>query len=510
MSADIAAAPATQPASEALLRLTGIEKSFGGVRALQGADFTVRPGEIHALLGENGAGKSTLVKILAGVLQRDAGSIEWDGAELTDLSQRDSRVLGIRVIYQQLSTVRDLSVGENLMLGREIHRRGWISRRAEREASRAALARLAVDLDLDAPAGALRVAERQLIEIARALAAGSVRLLLMDEPTASLGEREVERLFSVIRGLRDEGICVVYISHKLDEVFQISQRITVLRDGRTIGTVETRTTSPGELIEMMIGRHLMLEVRRERSPSDEVVLQANGLTTRTGLDGIDLTLHKGEVVGVYGLMGSGRTELARALFGADPIAAGELRVHGRMARFRGPADGMAAGIGFVPEERPQASFPLLTIRENVTLAATRLFSRHGWVSPARQRTAAARSVTDLRVKTPSIEELMGRLSGGNQQKVILGRWLLRQCPILILDDPTAGVDVGAKDEIYGLIGQMTASGASIVMSSSELPELLALADRMIVLHQGRLAGTLHGEHMTQRNVLQLAVSGRSA
>ena len=493
----------------ALLELAGIDKSFGGVHALRGADFSVETGEIHALLGENGAGKSTLVKIVAGVYQRDAGDVTWQGRALGELNLHSSRAMGISVIYQQLSTITNLTVGQNLVLGREPQRFGWIKRKAERDAAVQALDRLGIRMDLSDDAGSLRVAERQLIEIARALAAGTVRLLLMDEPTASLGEREVERLFSVIRSLRDAGMSIVYISHKLEEVFAISGRITVLRDGRTVGTVTTSDTGPDSLIEMMVGRALRHDVARESHRSPEVVLEARGVATATGLSDISFELHRGEVLGVYGLMGSGRTELTRALFGADPIIGGELLVNGQPYRPRSPADGKRAGIGLVPEERAQAAFPLLSIRENVTVASADLIADRAWVRVRRERSLADRIVATLRVKAPHTEELMGRLSGGNQQKVIVGRWLLRDSPILLLDDPTAGVDVGAKDEIYGLIGELTERGTSVIMASSELPELLAIADRMLILYQGRHVGTLEGDSMTQRDVLRLAVAGEA-
>ena len=497
----------THSGPDPLIDLAGIDKSFGGVHALQGASFSVVPGEVHALLGENGAGKSTLVKILAGAYARDAGSMRWEGRPLDELSLGTSMDLGIRVIYQQLNTIGNLTVEQNLVLGREPQRGGWIQRHAQRDEASKALERLGVQLDLDQQAGALRVAERQIIEIARALAGGGVRLLLMDEPTASLGEQEVERLFGVIRSLRDEGIAIVYISHKLEEVFAISERITVLRDGRTVGTVRTAETSPDALIEMMVGRQLRHDVARASNRTEEVVLEARRISTDTGLEDISFVLHRGEVLGVYGLMGSGRTELARAIFGADPIVDGEVLAGGQPLRLKGPGDGKRAGIGLVPEERGQASYPLLTIRENITAASADLISDRGWVRPHRERTLADGIIAALRVKAPDAEELQGRLSGGNQQKVIVGRWLLRESPILLLDDPTAGVDVGAKDEIYHLIGDMTSKGTSVIMASSELPELLAIADRMLILHRGRLAGTLEGASMTQREVLRLAVAG---
>ena len=497
----------TAVSSSPLLELEGVEKAFGGVQALQGASLSVLPGEVHALLGENGAGKSTLVKILAGAYQRDVGTVRWEGRTVEELSFAISEAMGVRVIYQQLNTIGNLTVEQNLVLGREPRRIGWIQREAQRREAREALERLGVDIDLDQQADKLRIAERQLIEVARALAGGGVRLLLMDEPTASLGDREVERLFGVIRSLRDEGIAVVYISHKLEEVFAISDRVTVLRDGRTVGTVLTGESSPDALIEMMVGRQLRHDVARESNREDEIVLEARRLETDTGLEGISFVLHRGEVLGVYGLMGSGRTELARALFGADPITEGELLVGGELVRLRGPGDGKRAGMGLVPEERGQASYPLLSIRENITTASADLISSRGWLKPARERSLARRIFDSLRIKAPDAEELLGRLSGGNQQKVIVGRWLLRDSPILLLDDPTAGVDVGSKAEIYELIGDLTAKGTSVIMSSSELPELLAIADRMLILHRGRLVGTLEGDRMTQRDVLRLAVAG---
>ena len=497
-------------AAKPLLAMDGIEKAFGGVRALRGVEFAVRPGEVHALLGENGAGKSTLVKVLAGVHSPDAGTIRYLDHKFGELSLSDSRALGIRVIYQQLSIVSHLSVSENLVLGREHRRFGFLNARSEHDAAQAALDRLGVSLDLSRPAGSLRVAEKQLIEIARALSGGDVRLILMDEPTSSLGDREVERLFEVVRGLRDEGIAIVYISHKLEEVFEIADRVTVLRDGATIGTVDIAESTPDDLIEMMVGRRLGHRIDRTPRTRDEVVLRVADVWTATGLEGITFDLHEGEVLGIYGLLGSGRTELARALFGADPIQRGTIEVRGRLVQLESPIDAMELGIGLVPEERQDAAFPLLSIRENITVASLDKVSRLGWLLPARERSMIRPIVDALRVRAPSPEELLGKLSGGNQQKVIVGRWLLRGSSILILDDPTAGVDVGAKDELYKLVGEMVDGGGSVLMSSSELPELLRLADRILVLHEGRLAEVLAGARITAKEVLRLAMSGHSS
>jgi ribose transport system ATP-binding protein len=502
---------AGEDARPPLLEFRGVAKSFGGVKAVRNADLQVAEGEIHALLGENGAGKSTLVKILAGAHQRDAGDIVWGGRPTEISSLGDADAMGIRVIYQHLNVVDHLTVEENLSLGREPRRFGLVRRGESRRRARAALAALGVDLDLDRQAAGLRVAEKQLIEIARALASGETRLLVMDEPTASLGDREVERLFEVVRALRDRGMAIIYISHKLEEILGLVDRITILRDGQTIETLRAAETTQDQLITRMVGRELGHQIKRRSRPIDRVVLEAEDLWTETGLKGVSLQLRAGEVLGVYGLLGSGRTELARALFGADPVQSGTVRINGEPVSLRSPIDAIRNGVGLVPEERAQALFPLLSIRENLTAAsADRVFSR-GLLQRATERALARGVVGDLSIRTPSEEQLVGRLSGGNQQKVVVGRWLLRQVPILIMDDPTVGVDVGAKDELYRLIGDMTESGTSVLLSSSELPELLLLADRLAVLHDGRLVGVLEGDDLTQQNVLELALGhGRGA
>lgn len=500
----------TSESSSPLLRLVGVTLTFGGIRALDGATFEVYPGEVHTLLGENGAGKSTLVKVMAGVLRPVSGRIIWNDVDVDDLDVSLARQLGIRIIYQRLGIVAHLTVAENLALGREPTRLGVIDRQRERRDAAATLERLGVFLDLDRQAGALSVAERQLIEIGRALQ-GHLRVLVMDEPTASLGEREVDRLFDVIRSLRASGVAVIFISHKLAEVMTISDRVTVLRDGVTIGTVSARTTTSAELVEMMVGRAIAQGFQVDRgSPQADVVLEGRDLWTETGLRGVGFELHRGEILGVYGLMGSGRTELARALFGADPLAGGEILMDGRPIAPASPAEAKRLGIGLVPEERPQSVFDELSVRENISSASGDLIAPAGIIRGMMERRLASRIVESLGVRTTTIEAPLRSLSGGNQQKVVLGKWLMRRARILIMDDPTAGVDVGAKLEIYRLIVRQTREGASVLMSSSELPELLAIANRILVLHQGRSVGVLSGEAMTQRNVLHLAVRGLSA
>jgi ribose transport system ATP-binding protein len=489
-----------------VLAMEHIYKTFGGVHALTDASFEVRPGEVHALLGENGAGKSTLVKIVAGVHERDEGTVRWQGDPVEIRSFNDAERLGIHVIYQQLNVLDHLSVAENITLGRERIRMSFVDIGEERRRAASALAALGVEIDFDARAGNLRVAEKQLVEIARALW-GDVRLLIMDEPTSSLGEREVDRLFEIIERLREQGISVVYISHKLEEVFRIADRITVLRDGHTVGTVATGETNQDDLIAMMVGRRLGHAIEKTSHATDQVVLEVVSLGTDTGLSGVSFSLRQGEVLGVYGLLGSGRTELARALFGADPLREGFIRVNGEGVRFGSPADAKRRGLGLATEERAEASFPFLTIRENLTAPSWDRIAPGGWLRPGKERSLAQKMVDALRIRTPSANEPLSRLSGGNQQKVVVGRWLLRDVPILIMDDPTSGIDVGAKDELYHLIGEMTAVGTSVIMTSSELPELLALSDRMIVLHHGRVVGILEADALTEENVIRMAVAG---
>jgi len=490
-----------------LLKIEGLTKRFGGVHALSNARLEVLPGEIHTVFGENGAGKSTLVKIMAGALQPDTGDIYWEGEKILGLDLHTSGRMGIRIIYQHLSTIDQLSVQQNLTLGREPKRFGIILGQKERKQAREVLEHLGVDLDLDRQAGTLPVAERQILEIARALQ-GDVKLIMMDEPTASLGDREVQRLFEVMRGLSEKGVTIIFISHKLDEVMEISDRVTVLRDGHTIGTVEADSTSPEQLVEMMVGRDLSrgLEIKLN-IPTEEVLLEAMDLWTDTGLRGVSLTIRKGEVLGIYGLMGSGRTELAKAIFGADRLADGHMRLDGRPYTPRSPAEAKRYGIGLVPEERSQAIFDIVSVRENISSASGDLIARLGFILRTLERQLSLQVVGKLNVRTPSIEVPINSLSGGNQQKVVVGKWLMRNSRLLILDDPTSGVDVGAKIEIYQIISDLVEAGASVIMSSSELPELLAISNRIIVLYRGRVAGVVEGDTMTQRNVLHLAVRG---
>ena len=481
-----------------------ISKSYQGVRALREASFAVRAGEVHALLGENGAGKSTLIKILAGAVSRDEGEIRLAGEPVEIGSRQDAQRLGIGVVFQHPELVDELTIADNVTLGAERSRAGFIRRRDDRARTAAALRRLGISLSPGRAAVGLRAGERQLVEIARAIAS-RVRILVLDEPTASLGRREVESLFAVVRELREDGVGIVYISHRLEEIEAIADRVTVLRDGAVVATVDADHTSRPELVRMMVGRQMGHAFRKESHIRDQVALEARGLCSEAGLADVSFELREGEVLGVYGLLGSGRTELARALAGADRVTAGELRVAGRPQRLRSPSRAVRRGIGLVPEDRvAHGLFPILSVRENVTLSGSGRYPL-GLVRRSAETRRTRSAVRELAIRTASTEAAVSTLSGGNQQKVVFGRWFVAGARVLILDDPTVGVDVGAKEEIYRIVADLTRDGTAVLLLSSELPELLGLADRLLVLRDLRVAGELEGEHMSEENALALAL-----
>ena len=492
-----------------LLVMEQVSKSYDGVQALRTADLAVLPGEVHALLGENGAGKSTLMKILVGAVQADSGTIRIAGETVDIRSRQDAQRLGLGIVFQHPELVDELSIGDNVTLGREHARGGFIDRQEGRDRTRAALQRLGTTLAPERSAAGLRAGERQLVEVARAIAF-DLRVLVLDEPTASLGRREVEDLFRVIRELRDAGVAIVYISHRLEEVFELADRITVLRDGAVVGTVDVDGTTRSHVVGMMVGRSMVHAVRKESHSTDRVILEAEGLETVEGLRDVSLRLHEGEVLGVYGLLGSGRTELARALFGADRLLSGRVRLEGRNVRVGSPSRAVRRGLGLVPEDRThQGAFLRLSVTENVTVARAERFAR--WIFVRRgEETRRTREVAQrLSIRTPSLESLVSTLSGGNQQKVVFARWLVAGARVLILDDPTVGVDIGAKEEIYRIIADLTRDGTAVIFLSSELPEVLGLADRMLVLREGAVAGELEGESMSEGRALALALGEAS-
>ena len=494
-----------------LLELTDIWKSFGGVRALRGVSFDLRPGEVHALVGENGAGKSTLIKVVSGAHRPDAGTLAVHGTAVPANDPTTARGLGIAVIYQQPALFPDLSVAENIALAVEpsgfARRVRWADRRSR---ARDLLACVGATIDPDAEAGTLTMPEQQLVEIAKAVGTDA-RVVVMDEPTASLSDREVDNLFRVIRDLTAKGAGVVYVSHRLDELPQIADRVTALRDGELVGTRPMAGTTRADLIRMMVGRDLAAVFPKAEVPIGDVVLETRNLGCRAGsVSGVSLAVRAGEILGLAGLVGAGRTELARVLFGLTPADAGEIRLRGNVVRVGSPAAAAALGIAYVPEDRRRHGVVLdLPISANTTLAVLQKVSRAGFLDFRAERELAADFVRQLGVKTPSVDVPVGNLSGGNQQKVALARWLAAGPAVLILDEPTQGVDVGAKAEIHRLMSDLAAKGLAVVMISSELPEVLGMSDRIAVMHGGTVVGELDRADATQEAVLELAL-GRPA
>ena len=494
--------------SELLVSLRGLSKSFFGVRALDQVDFDLRPGEVHALMGENGAGKSTLMKILAGIYARDAGAMEVNGQSVEIASPRAAQALGIGIVHQELNLMRHLSAAQNIFIGREPRRALGLFLDDDRlnADARRIFERMKLRLDPRVRVADLTVARQQMVEIAKALSFDS-RVLIMDEPTAALNAEEVADLFTIIRQLRDEGVGIVYISHKMDELQQIADRVTVMRDGRTIGTLPMAGTPVDTIIRMMVGRQLdAFQKPCGDTARREVALEVRGLRRGHAIRDVSFQLRRGEILGFAGLMGAGRTEVARAIFGADPLDSGEILVHGRPVRIRSPQDAVAHGIGYLSEDRKHFGLATgLDVQTNIAMTDLRRFRRLGlFLDDAAIGATAARYVKQLGIRTPSVAQPVRLLSGGNQQKVVIAKWLLRDCDILFFDEPTRGIDVGAKAEIYKLLNALAAEGKAIVVISSELPEVLRLAHRVLVMCEGRLAGELNADEATQESIMQLA------
>ena len=505
---DEASAPGARERAPPALAAVGVSKKFGVVRALDDVTLAVRSGEILALVGENGAGKSTLIRIFEGVYRPDQGAITAGGVSQAFRSPSDAHALGIRVIHQEPDIVPDLSIAENLFLGdfRRIH--GIFLDRADlARRTRAMLAEFGLERDLGPwiRAGDLGPAQRQLMEIMRALR-GGLRVLALDEPTSSLTEEEAQRLFRVVRRLRDDGVGIVYISHRMREVRDLADHVAVLRDGRLVAERPTAEFPESEIVQAMVGRPIANLYERGARHRGEAVLSVRGLTTKRVSD-VSFDVHSGEVVGLAGLVGAGRSELAEAIFGHDRILAGSVAVRGRPIRLRSPADAIAAGIGFAPEDRKsQALLLMRSVKDNISLAVPDLISRFDFVDPGAERRIAAEFVDRLRIRTPSLDAAVSNLSGGNQQKVVLGRWLARRPKVLILDEPTRGIDVGAKAEIYRLIAELAGEGIALLVISSEMPELLGMADRILVMAGGRLVAELDREAANEERILSLAMA----
>ncbi len=489
-----------------LLEMEGIEKSFPGVRAIRQGRFELRAGEIHALMGENGAGKSTLIKILAGAHQPDAGALRLDGAPVRIPTPHEARRLGVAVIYQEFNLVPALTVRENLFLGRERARGGFIAVSEERKVAGELFERLGFPLELDALCRDLPIAQQQAVEIAKALLE-KARILVMDEPTAALSSREVEKLFQVVRDLRGQGIGIIYVSHRLDEIFALCDRVTVMRDGEHIATTPVSELSRQRLIELMVGRKLEAEFPKRAAKIGPPSLEARGLCRGHAVQDVSLSIRSGEVLGLTGLVGAGRTELARLLFGADRAEAGTISLQGRQPALRSPRDAIRSGICLLTEDRKQQGLVLgLPVRENFALPNLPFFSRLGFMRRRREREACNGFVRQLRIKVSHPEQLARNLSGGNQQKVVLAKWLQANSAVVIFDEPTRGIDVGAKFEIYQLINDLAAAGKAILMISSELPEILGMSDRILVMRSGRISGEIKDvAGATQEQIMALAV-----
>ena len=494
--------------AELLVEMTGISKSFPGVHALDDCRFELHPGEVHALVGENGAGKSTLMKILAGIYRRDAGTIRFKGQEVEIASPRAARDLGISIIHQELNLMGHLTVAQNIFIGREPRGAApfLLDEKTLNAKARELFETLHVKLDPRARVSSLAVAQQQMVEIAKALSFSSA-VLIMDEPTAALTDTEIDELFRIIRHLRDQGKGIVHISHRLEELKQISNRITVMRDGRFIATVNTADAEIQQIISMMVGRTVFEatpELPEQRDPN--VVLEVKGLNLGRQVRDINFSLHRGEILGIAGLVGAGRTEVVRAIFAADRPESGQVTMNGKPVVIHEPSDAVHHGIAYLSEDRKRYGLALgMDVELNTVLASLRRFANgFGWVRTGATRKQALEQVQALAIKTPSIRQRVKNLSGGNQQKVVIAKWLTADTDILIFDEPTRGIDVGAKSEIYRLLNDLAKQGKSIIMISSELPEVLRMSHRILVMCEGRITGELSSAEATQEKIMTLA------
>ncbi len=492
--------------AEILLEMTGIQKYFPGVHALDGACLEVRPGEVHALVGENGAGKSTLMKVLNGIHKKDGGTILFKGEEIDLSGPIDAQKRGIGMIHQELNLMGHLTVAENIFIGSEPKTLGiFLDERKANKIAGEMMKSMHLDIKPTTVVKDLTVAKQQMVEIAKALHHNS-ELLVMDEPTSPLTDTEIEELFRFIRDLRAKGHGIIYISHRLEELWQITDRITVMRDGQYVGTRNTREVTKDEIISMMVGRVIFEEPKQKSNvaPDAPVVLEVKNMVAHNVKD-VSFELRKGEILGLAGLVGAGRTETVRALFGADPKAGGEVIFHGKKVDIHSPSDAVKLGIGYLSEDRKAFGISTgLSVRDNCVMADLEKYVTLGLVNDRKIDAIAKDYVQKLSIKTPGIRQLVRNLSGGNQQKIVLAKWLIRQCEVLIFDEPTRGIDVGAKSEIYKLMNDMIDEGKSIIMISSEMPELLRMSDRIIVMSEGRVTGSMDISEATQTRIMTYA------
>lgn len=494
--------------TEPLLQMRGIVKEFPGVKALDQVDFTLLRGEIHALLGENGAGKSTLMKVLSGVYQKDGGEIKLDGQSVNITGPRQAQKLGIGIIHQEMNLVPALTVMENVFLGREPQKLlGFVDKQQMHRETKEVLNRLGTEISPEALVGELSIGAQQMVEIAKALSY-ETRILIMDEPTAALTERESEHLFQIVRQLAASGVGIVYISHRMEELFALSDRITVMRDGTYVDTVITKETSFDSLVKLMVGRELTERFPKKAASIGAEVIKVSHFSRKGILHDVSLTARAGEIVGISGLMGAGRTELARAIFGIDKVDQGEIFIDGNKQSIHSCIDAIKAGIALITEDRKNQGLVLpMSVGDNISLAVLGDVCKQSFISKAAEDALIDRQIKELKIKTPNAAQLVKNLSGGNQQKVVIAKWLSANPKVLIMDEPTRGVDVGAKAEIYYIMNMLAAAGVAILMISSELPEVLGMSDRILVMCRGRLAGEFTAAEATQEKIMAYAAGG---
>ena len=491
---------------ETILEMKGIDKSFPGVHALDHVDFDVRRGEVHALMGENGAGKSTLMKVLTGIYTKDSGTITYEGKETEFHNTREAQEAGVVIVHQELNMVNDLTVAQNIFIGREPKKGLGIDDKKMIEDSKKLFEELKIEIDPRDQMRDLTVGKQQMCEIAKAIS-HNAKVIIFDEPSAALTEKEIEDLFEIIRDLRAKNLAIVYISHRMDEIKVITDRVTVMRDGTYVGTLITADSTKEDIINMMVGRVIYEDPKSHSmvAPDAPVVLKVENLNAGRMVKNVSFELHKGEILGFSGLMGAGRTETARALFGADPKQSGDIYINGEKVEINSPEDAVKLGIGYLSEDRKRYGVVVRrSIAENTTMACLEDYMSGLLINKAAEKKAAEDFVKQLDTKTPSVDQLVVNLSGGNQQKVVIAKWLCKNCDILIFDEPTRGIDVGAKNEIYKLMNKLASEGKSIIMISSEMTEILRMSDRIVVMCEGEKTGEIMIEDATQENIMDKA------
>lgn len=493
------------PADEQILKVNGLSKSFFGVKALDDIHFDLKKGEVHALMGENGAGKSTFMKILIGLLKADSGSISFNSEQIENIDVHSMMKKGISMIHQEILLVPELSVAQNIFLGREIKRTYLLDEQAINQQAEDLLQSMGLNMNVRTKAKHLSIAELQLIEIAKAVS-NNARVIIMDEPSSALSEKEVEILFNTIKDLKSKGVAIIYISHKMEEIYQIADRITILRDGKYITTKHAAELDKSSLISLMVGRELEELFSADSIAQSEVILKVKNLNTKGKFSDINFEVHAGEVLGIAGLMGAGRTEIARAIFGLDSFDSGEIILKGKKLKIRSPKDAIREGIGYVSEDRKALGFiPELSVKQNISLSSILNYSKAWFIDEKKEEKASSKIAQQLNIKASGLNQKAMNLSGGNQQKVVIARVLMASPSLIILDEPTRGIDIGAKHEIYKLIRQLTETGLAVIMISSELPEILGMSNRVLVLSKGKQKTILTQKEASQEKIMQYAL-----